>query len=158
MNTTNTATLTPRQKARELAFQFLYRFDRESVDDMNPGQIEAEFRKHSEHFGEFHLSFEFALRLIQTSLKELRSIDALISAQASNWKMERLGSIEKAFLRIGTAELLFFKDVPASVTLNEIIELSKAFGEEDTPLFLNGILDPISKLPEAVAGKVPSDS
>jgi len=150
--------LTPRQKARELAFQFLYRFDREAGSDLAPGQIESEFEKHSEHFGDFKHSSEFALRLIQTTLKELATIDPLIASMASNWKLERLGSIEKAFLRIGTAELLYFKDVPASVTLNEIIELSKAFGEEDTPLFLNGILDPISKLPEALAGKVPSDS
>ncbi|MBU6153846.1 MAG: transcription antitermination factor NusB [Bdellovibrionales bacterium] len=150
--------LTPRQKSRELAFQFLYRFDRDHEQDLSPSQIESEFKKHSEHFGEFQHSFDYALRLIQTCLKELRSIDALISSHASNWKMERLGSIEKAFLRIGTAELVYFKDVPASVTLNEIIELSKAFGEEDTPLFLNGILDPISKLPESVAGKVPSDT
>ncbi len=158
MKPSNTITLTPRQKARELAFQFLYRFDRETAEEFTPGQIESEFRKHSEHFGEFQHSFDFALRLIQMTLKEIRSIDSLIAAQASNWKMDRLGSVEKAFLRIGTAELMFFKDVPASVTLNEIIELSKAFGEDDTPLFLNGILDPISKLPEALAGKVPSDS
>ncbi len=150
--------LTPRQKARELAFQFLYRFDRDPGEELSPGQIEAEFKKHSEHFGEFQHSFDFALRLIQTCLRELRAIDTAIASHAANWKMERLGAIEKAFLRIGTAELLYFKDVPASVTLNEIIELSKSFGEEDTPLFLNGILDPISKLPEASAGKIPSDS
>jgi transcription antitermination factor NusB len=150
--------LTPRQKSRELAFQFLYRFDRENGAELTPEQIEKEFKKHMEHFGEFQHSYDFALRLILTTLRELGAIDSLISTQASNWKLERLGSIEKAFLRIGTAELVFFKDVPASVTLNEIIELSKGFGEEETPLFLNGILDPISKLPQAVSGKVPSDS
>jgi transcription termination factor NusB len=67
-----------------------------------------------------------------------------------------VGAIEKSFLRMGTAELLYFKDVPASVTLDEVVELSKRFGENDTPLFLNGILDPISKLPEAQSNKVAS--
>jgi len=157
MNTPS-SNLTPRQKARELAFQFLYQFDRELPSGLTSEMLEKEFKKHASHFGEFKLSEDYALRLVQTTIRELRAIDAAIATHASNWRMDRLGSIEKAFLRIGAAELLYFKDVPASVTLNEIIELSKSFGEEDTPLFLNGILDPISKLPEATSGKVPSDS
>ena len=58
---------------------------------------------------------------------------------------------------MGTAELLYFKEVPASVTLNEVVELSKLFGEAETPAFLNGILDPISQEPLAQAGKVASE-
>ena len=150
--------LTPRQKAREMAFQFLYRFDQERENSLTPKQIEEDFKKHEGHFGEFEQSQEFALRLVKTTLAELTQIDAMIVKHAQNWKHDRLGAIEKSFLRIGVAELLYFKDVPASVTLNEIIELSKSFGEADTPLFLNGILDPISLEPQALAGKVPSDS
>ena len=150
--------LNPRQKARELAFQFLYRFDQEREASLSPKQIEDEFRKHEGHFGDFNQSTEFALRLIQTTLAELTTVDAMILKYAQNWKFERLGAVEKSFLRIGIAELLYFKDVPASVTLNEIIELSKDFGEADTPTFLNGILDPVSREPQAQAGKVPSNS
>jgi N utilization substance protein B len=150
--------LTPRQKAREIAFQFLYRFHQDPPSPVSQGEIESEFLKHVSHFGEFKLSHEFALRLIVTTLRELATIDRLIESQAHHWKFDRIGAIDKAFLRMGTAELLYFKEVPASVTLNEVIELSKAFGEADTPLFLNGILDPISKLPEAIAGKIASDS
>jgi transcription antitermination factor NusB len=150
--------LTPRQKAREIAFQFIYRFDRDQSSPLTPSQIDEDFERHSAHFGEIKLAKEFALRLIQATLRELPTIDRLIETQAQNWKFERIGAVDKAFLRIGVSELMYFKEIPASVTLNEIVELSKIFGEEDTPLFLNGILDPISKLPEAVAGKIPSDS
>ena len=150
--------LTPRQKAREIAFQFIYRFDREPLHSLNETAIDAEFEKHSEHFGNFDHSREFALRLIKATLQNITGLDSLIESTAQNWKIERIGAIEKAFLRIGAAELLYFKEVPASVTLNEIIELSKAFGESDTPLFLNGILDPISKTPEALSGKIASNS
>ncbi len=59
---------------------------------------------------------------------------------------------------MGTAELLYFKDVPASVTLDEVVELSKRFGEAETPAFLNGILDPIAKEPDAIDKKTPSNS
>ena len=150
--------LTPRQKAREIAFQFLYRYHQDKPAMVSPSEIESEFQKHVSHFGEFKLSHEFALRLIVTTLRELASIDQLIESQAHHWKFDRIGAIDKSFLRMGVAELLYFKEVPASVTLNEVVELSKAFGEADTPLFLNGILDPISKLPEALAGKIASDS
>ena len=153
----DTPHLTPRQKARELAFQFIYRFDALRDPLIETSEIESEFAKHLNHFGGLELSKEFALRLILTTLREIRKVDETIERCAENWKFERIAAVDKAFLRIGTAELLFFKDVPAKVTLNEVIELSKLFGEKDTPLFLNGILDPISKDPLALAGKVPSD-
>lgn len=158
MSTSPSTFLTPRQRARELAFQFLFRHDQDSESTLTPSQIEADFSKHAEHFKTRDESLEFALRLVQTALKELKTIDATIVKHAENWRLERLGTIEKSLLRIATAELLYFKDVPASVTLNEIVELSKAFGEADTPAFINGILDPISREPQALAGKVPSDS
>jgi transcription antitermination factor NusB len=150
--------LTPRQKAREIAFQFLYRYDALKDPVIDTSEIEVEFSRHLSHFGGNELSSEFALRIILTTLREIRRIDQKIEECAQNWKFDRIAAVDKAFLRIGTAELLFFKDVPAKVTLNEIIELSKLFGEKDTPVFLNGILDPISRDPLAMAGKVPSDS
>jgi N utilization substance protein B len=150
--------LTPRQRARELAFQFLYRFDQDKVALLTPSQIDDEYKKHIAHFESNEESEEFALRLIKTTLTHLETIDPIILKHLENWRMERLGAIEKSFLRMGTAELLYFKDVPASVTLDEVVELSKRFGEEETPAFLNGILDPISKLPDAVANKVVSNS
>jgi N utilization substance protein B len=152
------AHLTPRQKARELAFQFLYRYDGQQEPLIERTEIEEDFSRHLSHFGAHELSTEFALRLIVTTLREIKRIDSIIEQFAENWKFERIAAVDKAFLRIGTAELLFFKDVPANVTLNEIIELSKLFGEKDTPSFLNGVLDPISKTPESQAGKVPSES
>lgn len=155
---TGSTFLTPRQRARELAFQFLFRFDQENESNPSPSQIEDEFAKHASHFQTREESLEFALRLVKSALSELKTIDAMIKKHAENWRLERLGTIEKSLLRIATAELLYFKDVPASVTLNEIVELAKSFGEADTPAFINGILDPISREPQAQAGKVPSDS
>ena len=158
MSSPDSSFLTPRQRARELAFQFLFRYDQDSEVNLTATQLEEDFGKHAEHFKTREDSLEFALRLIQNTLKELKTVDAMIKKHAENWRLERLGTIEKSLLRIGTAELLYFKDVPASVTLNEIVELSKNFGEADTPSFINGILDPISREPQALAGKVPSDS
>ena len=145
---------TPRQKAREIAFQFIYKFDQE----LAPSQVFDEFTKHAEHFDCPQDSFDFAARLAETTIKQLTMIDEMIVKFAQNWRIERINSVDKSILRMGIAELLFFKDVPASVTLNELVELSKSFGEAETPAFINGILDPISREPLALAGKVPSTS
>jgi N utilization substance protein B len=148
--------LTPRQKAREIAFQFFYRLDQQK-EALVGKDAEGEFEKHAAHFNIPAESKDFAARLVTETMKSLKEVDAMIGKHAANWKFERIGAIEKSFLRIGTAELLYFKDVPASVTLNELIELSKNFGEEDTPSFINGILDPISREAQALAGKVASE-
>ncbi len=145
---------TPRQKAREIAFQFIYKFDQEIANS----QVFDEFTKHAEHFECPEDSFEFAARLAETTIKQLTVIDEMIQKHAQNWRLERINAVDKSILRMGIAELLFFKDVPVSVTLNELVELSKDFGEAETPAFINGILDPISREPLALAGKVPSTS
>jgi N utilization substance protein B len=151
--------VTPRQKAREIAFQFLFRYDHDGFNNAAaPSQVFDEFTKHAEHFDCPPESFDFAARLAETTIKQLTMIDEMITKYAENWRLERIGAVDKSILRMGIAELLFFKDVPISVTLNEVIELSKDFGEAETPAFINGILDPISREPLALAGKVPSTS
>ena len=157
--------LTPRQKAREIAFQFLYRLDQEKITTEGDeggaqafaSRVEKDFDKHAAHFQVPAESLEFAQRLVRTAATCMLEIDALIGKHAQNWRIERMGAIDKAFLRMGVAELVYFKDVPASVTMNEVVELSKLFGEEETPAFLNGILDPISREESALKGKVASD-
>lgn len=146
--------MTPRHKAREVAFQFIYRFDHESADSFHL----EDFKKHAAHFDCPAESYEFAARLTETTIKELKKIDEMIQKHAQNWRLDRINSVDKSILRMGIAELLFFKDVPAAVTMNELVELSKDFGEAETPAFVNGILDPISREPLAQAGKVPSTS
>jgi N utilization substance protein B len=152
--------LTPRQKAREVAFQFLYRIDQDKISEdavSYASAVEKDFEKHAAHFSAPAETLEFSQRLVRTTATCLQAIDAMIVKHAQNWRIERMGAIEKAFLRMAVAELLYFKDVPASVTLNEVVELSKHFGEADTPSFLNGILDPISREETAILGKVASE-
>lgn len=150
---------TPRHKAREIAFQFIYKYDQDGIDTtVAPSQTLDEFTKHAEHFECPQESFDFAARLAETTIKQLSMIDEMIKKYAQNWRLDRINAVDKSILRMGIAELLFFKDVPASVTLNEVVELAKDFGEADTPAFINGILDPISRESLALAGKVPSTS
>ena len=141
-----------RKRAREAAFQYLYQLDQPGAT-ISPL---SDFKSHAKHFKLEADAFEFANRLASSVVENVLEIDAMITKHAKEWRVERLGAVEKALLRMGTAELLYFKDVPASVTLDEIVELAKTFAEAEAPSFLNGILDPISREPAAVAGKVAS--
>ncbi len=72
-------------------------------------------------------------------------IDERISSCLENWQLDRLSVVDKCLLRLGTYELLFESDVPIEVTLDEIIELAKRYGTENSGKFVNGVLDKIAK-------------
>ena len=68
-------------------------------------------------------------------------IDALINRHAKGWKTNRISRVSRSVLRLCTYELLYCKDIPASVSLNEAIELSKKYDQEEARAFVNGVLN-----------------
>ena len=54
--------------------------------------------------------------------------------------------VDRSILRLATAEMMLMKDIPASVTINEAVELAKRFGEKESRAFVNGILDRIASI------------
>jgi N utilization substance protein B len=71
-------------------------------------------------------------------------IDALISENARGWKISRLSKINLAIIRISVYEMLY-ANIPVSISINEAVELSKKYGEDSAPSFVNGILNTIAK-------------
>jgi N utilization substance protein B len=77
-------------------------------------------------------------------------IDTALRGALDNWRLDRLAAIDRAVLRIGTAELLYVPDVPPKVTLQEAILLAESYGGRESPRFVNGVLDALYKrLPSA---------
>ena len=87
---------------------------------------------------------EFALGLFEGVLKNLEAIDKAIIEHLKDWDFERLGSIERATLRLGAYEIMF-GDLDPAVVINEAVEISKSFAAEQSPKFINGVLDAIAK-------------
>jgi len=87
---------------------------------------------------------EFALGLFEGVLKNLEAIDKAIIAHLKDWDFERLGSIERATLRLGAYEIMF-GDLDPAVVINEAVEITKSFAAEQSPKFINGVLDAIAK-------------
>jgi len=87
---------------------------------------------------------DFALSLYDGVMENLEKIDESIIKHLKDWDFERLGSIERATLRLAGFEILF-GDLDSAVVINEAVEITKAFGTEQSPKFINGVLDAISK-------------
>lgn len=139
----------PRHRAREIALQILYQYDvtAHSIGTPIPeGQDLVRDLVH--HFEHFHVESNlrtFASQLVTGSLNHIKKLDALLSKHVSNWKVTRLGFVDRSLLRMATYELLNFPETAPSIVIDEAIELAKEFGTEDSPAFINGVLDAIRK-------------
>jgi len=77
--------------------------------------------------------------------EHLEEIDDALQSSLENWRLERLSTIDRAVLRIGATELLWIDTVPPKVAIQEAIRLAEAYGGEESPRFVNGVLDALYK-------------
>jgi N utilization substance protein B len=96
-------------------------------------------------FADDPVALRFAEKLFLRGLDVRADADALLEAHVRNWEVGRLALTDRLVIRLAVAELLHFEDVPPKVTLNEALELAKAFSTEKSGAFVNGVLDAILK-------------
>jgi N utilization substance protein B len=123
-----------RREARELALQALYQLD-------VTGEGQSLFWT---HFPERDDVMVFARELVDGVGEHRERIDALITESSQHWRLPRLSRVDLNLLRLGTFELMARPEIPASVTINEAIEIARRFGSEDSAAFVNGVLDAIA--------------
>ena len=87
---------------------------------------------------------EFAAGLVTAVDEHKDRIDDLISEHARGWTLSRMPALDRAALRMGTAELITRADVPTAVVLNETVELASRFSTDDSGRFVNGLLAKIA--------------
>jgi N utilization substance protein B len=83
---------------------------------------------------------DYAVKIAQTYHEHNKDIDDTIAKYASGWDFERLVKMDKDILRIAVAELLYIKETPMKVVVDEAVELAKKYSTEDSASFVNGIL------------------
>ena len=88
---------------------------------------------------------EYAEFLIKGVSENIAEIDEMIGMYCKHWDINRLAITDLNILRIGVFELTFCNDIPSAVIINEAIEISKIYGSEDSPGFINGLLDNVRK-------------
>ena len=88
---------------------------------------------------------DFAAGLVRSVDEHLARIDGLLSEYAVGWTLNRMPALDRAALRMGTAELITRPDVPTAVVLNEVVELASRFSTDDSGRFVNGLLARIAR-------------
>ncbi len=83
---------------------------------------------------------KFILKIAEGTQKHLPEIDEIITISAPEWPIPQIAQVDLSILRLAIFELLFDDEVPPKAVINEAVELSKAFGGENTSKFVNGVL------------------
>lgn len=129
-----------RRKIREHIFLMLFRKEFYNTDELNE-QMKLYLDEMEEVSSEENSYLEERFQII---LSKLNEVDEILSEISSGWKLDRLGKVELTILRLGIFEMRFDDDIPVKVAINEAVELSKKFGGDDTPGFVNGVLAKIA--------------
>jgi len=129
-----------RRLSREAAFQlhFSRKFtevDRHRALSMHEMIVDEDARKPD----------EFSDRLLSVLEENEEDVEEALEDCLSNWSTDRLTMFDHALLDLAATELLYFEDVPPKVVINEYLEIAKNYGTEESPKFLNGVLDRLLK-------------
>ena len=125
-----------RREAREAVFELLFETEfkqDESVEDIfalscENRDIEENAYIHDTYFGVCEHKSE---------------LDELINGHAKGWKTNRISRVSRSILRLCVYELMYCADIPASVSINEAIELCKKYDKEEARAFINGVLNSV---------------
>jgi N utilization substance protein B len=90
-------------------------------------------------------AFQYAQTLVRGTVDHREEIDSMIRGQADNWRLERMPAVDRNILRLAIYEMLYERDTPKLVVVDEAIELAKKFGSEQSGRFVNGLLDGLLK-------------
>lgn len=127
-----------RSQAREQAFILVF----EKI--FNPELTVGDMKEIAEESELFVLD-EFAEKLFSSVCEHCEQVDGIISENLRKWTLQRIPKVSLAVLRLAVTEILFFDDVPDSVSANEAVELAKKYAGEEDASFINGVLGSIIK-------------
>jgi N utilization substance protein B len=129
-----------RRKAREYALQLLFQTDF-TQGKLNSKDIK-EFWSEKKEAKDVK---DFTEDLVRGTLGRLNEIDTIVEKVTENWLLKRMSAVDRNILRFAAYEILYRKDIPSAVTINEAIEIAKKFSSTEAAPFLNGVLDRLAK-------------
>jgi transcription antitermination protein NusB len=141
-----------RREAREFCLQFLYHYQLPIFQETKKNSLEPSelFNRILEFKQTLDLNLDadqqaYVIAIVRGILKEVDSLEGIVTKYLKNWKLSRLSKIEHTLLILATYELMFTPETPSKVVINEAIELSKKYSTKESGSFINGILDSILK-------------
>lgn len=126
-----------RRDARRLALQILFanQFLKENINDVALRVAQSLEQAIP----------EFTKELVSSTWDRQAELNQVIKKFLKNWELDRIAVLDRVILQIALNEMLHFPDIPAEVSINEAVELSKEFSTSRSRRFVNGILDAIYK-------------
>jgi N utilization substance protein B len=132
----NKALFAQRRDGRVAALQYLFAW---SIN--TPKNLTDDIRTFLETQEKPREHYAFGEELIHGVIEHVAEIDGRIRGLAHNWDFDRIAKIDLAIMRLAIFEMIYRKDIPPVVSINEAIDLSKQFSNIDAKRFINGILD-----------------
>ena len=123
-----------RKETREEAVKIAYSMDVNKDFNIN------NLTEYLEHFELEDMDVDYLYKTIIDMITNMEEIDKYIIDNSKDWKISRIAKVDLAVLRIALAEILYNETIPESVSINEAVEISKKFSNEDSHKFINGIL------------------
>lgn len=134
-----------RRKSREAVLQFLFQDDCQGLEVSSEEDLESRFSDFCSLYEVPRKARPYALVLLHGVYAQRAEVDERISSHAKNWRLERLDVTDRNILRIAVYEMIHCDDVPPEVAINEAVEIAKRFSADDSPAFVNGVLDAVKK-------------
>lgn len=128
-----------RHLSRVIIMQTLFEWDFRPDGDIN------DFVKRNINAYEEECDTEYIETNLAGIVNNTKKIDEIISKAAPEWPIEQIASIDRAILRLSIYELLFGREIPPKVVINEAVELGKTYGSENSFKFINGVLGTLFK-------------
>jgi N utilization substance protein B len=127
-----------RGKARNRALDILFEAEQRSVSAFDV--LRARREKTDQIIN------PYTLEIIEGVVSQQTAIDEFLETYSQGWSLERMPSVDRIILRIGTWELLYNDDVPDGVAVSEAVALAKTLSTDESPQFINGLLGRLQQL------------
>ena len=128
--------LHPRRAARQCVLEALFAYQFSNNDTINHlVSKNPELKRNN----------DFIHSLYNIVLKNVKLTEDIIKSHLENWEIDRVALIDKILLKMGICEIYFIYDIPPKVTISEMVEIAKIYSTDESPVFINGILDAVFK-------------
>ena len=134
-----TVNLHPRRAARQCVLEalFAYQFSKNERTEIINQMVNKnpELKDH----------YVFIKSLFDIVFTKMDWAEKLIKSHLENWELDRVANVDKILLKMGICEIYFISDIPPKVTITEMVEIAKIYSTDESPIFINGILDAVFK-------------
>ena len=131
--------LHPRRVAREGVLEALF------ANQFSDDKPDLVLRRILDSNPDREINLEFIELLFHSVIENVKLADKVITSHLHNWEFDRVAQIDRLLLRMGICEIFFLEDIPPKVSISEMVEISKIYSTDESPGFINGILDAVYK-------------